>query len=209
MSKVSWKLIKAGNKREIEKIVEQYYRVAYKVAHWWAKTGKIEESEAIGLANIALMKCVTRCTFDEDRGIQFSTYLGTAVNNEIRMYLRKDRKRKSNVSVSLDQPLPQYGSFCPYENVTYGDSILDEVTLEDSLEDKILFDEAYTVLHEAAEDMTDVELRCLVMLLLGSSVKDISISISKSQNHTRKILHSAQHKLREKHHNINTEKGVV
>ena len=208
MGEVCWDLVRSGNKNEIDKTVEQFYKVAYKIAHWWAKTGKIEESEAIGLANIAIMKCVTRCSYDETRGIKFSTYLGTAVNNEIRMFLRKEKKRTSNICASLDQPLPQYGHFRPHENITYADSILDDKTLEDCLEDKILFDEAYFVLSEASNEMSHAELKCIILSFLGCSIKDISLLIGRSQNHTRKILCSAHDKLREKYNEINYVEGA-
>ena len=72
MPEISWSLVREGNEEEIERLVVKYYKVAYKIAHWWARTGQIEESEAVGLANIAIMKCIYKGSFDETRGIKFS-----------------------------------------------------------------------------------------------------------------------------------------
>ena len=199
---VCWDLVKSGDKDEIEKTVEKYYKVAYKIAHWWARTGQIEESEAVGLANIAIMKCITRGTYDETRGVKFSSYLGSAVHNEIRMFLRKERKVRSHVILSLDQPLllsNHYGlSSDSHEPLTYGDTMLDSKTLEDVMEDTMLFEDAYQTLRETSETMSNVELKCVVMFLIGHSVKDISKSLRFSQSYTRKILGSAQDKLKKK-----------
>jgi RNA polymerase sigma factor (sigma-70 family) len=202
MSEICWDLVKNGDKDEVEKTVEKYYKVGYKIAHWWARTGSIEESEAIGLANIAIMKCITKGSYDETRGVAFSSYLGAAVHNEIRMFLRKERKIRANVALSLDQPLfiqnRHKASEDPYELLTYGDTMLDSMTLEDVMEDKILLEDAHQILVETSNDMSMAELRCIIMYLLGASVKEISNSLKRSQNHSRKILGSAQEKLRAK-----------
>lgn len=206
MPEISWSLVREGNEEEIERLVVKYYKVAYKIAHWWARTGQIEESEAVGLANIAIMKCIYKGSFDETREIKFSSYLGSAVHNEIRMFLRKERKNRDNVSFSLDQPLAVKGghrsgrnrtSKDSLDSLTYGDAVLDTITLEDSMEDTFLYEDAHDVLVEAADEMSQQELRCVILYLLGLSIRQTSSSLGRSQNHTRKVLASAMTKLKD------------
>ncbi len=162
---ICWDKIRAKDKQEIEKAVKKYYKVGYIVAHRWAKTGKIEESEALGLSHIALMKCLNKATYDETRNIKFSSYFGNAVHNEIKMYLRKDKKRQSILSsCSLDQLLP---TSTDDENLTYGDLLVDSFSVEEQLEDQFLLEEANQILKEAAKDMTITELKCLFLYLEG------------------------------------------
>ncbi len=190
-----WDLAKDGDPVEVERIVEKYYRVAYKIAHWWAKSGKIEESEALGLANIAIMKCINKGTYDESRGVKFSSYLGSAVHNEIRMFLRKDRKMKERTCFSLDQPLMNADG--DTDSITYGDTMTNDITLEDEFNDKYMLEDALEILHDASDEMTDVEIHCINLHLNGLSIKEISGRLGFSQSYIRKVFISFQDKLKE------------
>ena len=202
MSEVCWELARQGDQDQIDLIVHKYYKVGYKIAHKWARSGQIEESEAIGLANIAIMKCIKKGTFDETRGIKFTSYLGTAVHNEIRMFLRKERRVRDRNSFSLDQPFlsdvfanSRNGSFT--ENLTYSDIMVDPVTIESQLEDQFLLEDALQILDITIEHLTELELKCLSLYLSGLTIKELSIEINYSPNYTRKVLNSAQDKLKE------------
>ncbi len=204
MSEICWESARKGDKDEIDKIVTTYYKVAYKIAHSWANTGQIEASEAVGLSNIAIMKCITKGTYDETRGIKFSSYLGSAVHNEIRMFLRKDRRIRDRNIMSLDQDStadrtrPSGGSMS-VDNLTVRDSLLMTESLEDSLEDQYLLEEALQVLDATIDHLSSIELKCLSLHLSGLSVKEISKEVGFSQSYSRKILNIAQEKLREQH----------
>ena len=191
-----WNKAKDGDKEEIRLIVEKYYKVAYKIAHWWAKTGRIEDSEAIGLSNIALMKCIRKGYYDPERHIKFTSYLGSAVHNEIRMFLRKERKERGRISFSLDEPLVTVDNDGE-QITTYGEVLQDGCTFEQMLEDKFEFEDAYVNLHEVSEYLTEAELTCLILHLIGTPMKEISRNLDYSQSYSRKILSSAQRKLKE------------
>lgn len=202
MTEVCWELARQGDQDQIELIVHKYYKVGYKIAHKWARTGQIEESEAVGLANIAIMKCITKGTFDETRGIKFTSYLGTAVHNEIRMFLRKERRIRDRNSFSLDQPLAadrthngKNGS--TVEHLSYADIMVDPITIESQLEDQFLLEDALQVLDCTIDNLTDLELKCLSLSLSGLTIKELSFEINYSPNYTRKVLNSAQDKLKE------------
>ena len=191
----NWELAQQGDLAEIERIVEKYYKVAYKIAHWWAKSGQIEDSEAIGLANIAIMKCIRKGTYDETRGIKFTSYLASAVNNEIRMFLRKERRIRDKINKSLDQPL-QSNELDYLGNLTYGDTIADPDTLESLFEEECLVKEAITALQIVTEDMPHFDRICLSLHLKGYSVKKISQQLGYPQGKVRSSVGSTRHKLR-------------
>ena len=203
MSEVCWDLARQGDQDQIDLIVHKYYKVGYKIAHKWARSGQIEESEAVGLANIAIMKCIKKGTFDETRGIKFTSYLGTAVHNEIRMFLRKERRIRDRNCFSLDQPLTadrnsngRNGHFV--ENLTYADIMVDPITVESQLEDQFLIEDALQVLDSIIEELTDLELRCLSLSLSGLTIKELSNELNYSPNYVRKVLNVVQDKLKEK-----------
>jgi len=219
MSEVCWELARQGDKDEIDRIVTKYYKVGYKIAHKWARTGQIEESEAVGLANIAIMKCVTKGTFDETRGIKFTSYLGTAVHNEIRMFLRKERRNRQRSAFSLDQPMSvdvqgfgrNNGSGgSPTEDLDYASTIEDiGSSVEDCLEDQFLLEDAIQILDETICYLTDLEIKCLSLHLSGKPIKELSLEIGYSPNYTRKVLYSAQEKLKEQKRIRDEEEGEL
>ncbi len=201
---ICWDAVRRGDKTERDNAVEKYYLVAYKIAHWWARSGQIEESEAIGLANIAIMKCITKGTFDENRNINFSTYLGSAVHNEIRMFLRKERKHREKNRFSLDQTVQKSELTSVFDMtdrnlpsmMTYGSLISDVMSVEDQVEESFLVGDSLKVFKEASKTMTDNELRCISFHLSGYSIRNISTIMKLSQSYTRKLLGSAQQKLK-------------
>ena len=196
MQAVCFKEAKAGNCIEIEKIVTQYYKVAYKIAHNWARSGLIDESEALSLANIAIMKCIRNGSYDPGRETKFTSYLGSAVHNEIRMHLRKERRRRKRISFSFDEVL-ETDNVKGEEPLFYGDALIDTLSLEEQLQDKFLLEEAVTALKDAKPNMKPVELKCFLLHLQGLNVREISEEVEFSQSYTRKILYSAQDKIKD------------
>ena len=86
----AFELAKQGDEHSIKLLVEQYYRLAYSIAYEWIRKGAIPKDEGISEANLALMNCI-RGNFDPGKG-DFTSYLVRAVNNQIRMYLRRKKR---------------------------------------------------------------------------------------------------------------------
>lgn len=187
---ICWSKVRAGDKEEIEKAVKRHYKIGYKIAHKWAKNGHIEESEALGLSHIALMKCIDKGTYDETKNITFSAYFGMAVHNEIRMFLRKEKVRKNRASYSLDQIMNVED-----ENLTYGDLMLSTDTVEDQLEEKYILEDAYEILKMAVEAMTVLELQCFLLYLEGNTPKSISKEKDIPESLSKSLIDSAHIKL--------------
>lgn len=190
-----WKGAKCGNVDEIDKIVKQYYRLAFKIAHKWVGTKKIEHDEAISLSLLALMKCI-HGNFNPERG-EFTAYLGAAVDNEIRMFLRTESK---------------HSRVCSYDAYVFLDNDGNEVTWlevlesdlpgpDERLDEEESLQEAFEILILAAQQMSEKEWACFSLAVLQNlTYAEISAEVGISISYTSKLLRSARKKLAiEKH----------
>ena len=192
---------KNGDEEMIDQLVRLYYKAAYKIAHRWAKSGKIEESEALSLANIAIMKCVRNGNYDETKKTKYVTYLCTAVHNEIRMFLRKEKRYRKKILYSIDEPVisehDHFGDGMDYANAS---EMASPGTVEEEVEERMTLEEAVSVLNEAEKYMTRPERIALIMHLNGRSVRDISKKLDCSDTYSRSSLNKAKEKLKEFSH---------
>ena len=89
------KKYKDGDKNARDVIILHHTRFTLSIAKRFINTGYcVEDLFSIGL--IGLIKAVD--TFDIEKGIQFLTYALCCVNNEIIMFLRKNKKHQNNFS---------------------------------------------------------------------------------------------------------------
>lgn len=89
------KKYKDGDKNARDIIILHHTRFTLSIAKRFINTGYcVEDLFSIGL--IGLIKAVD--TFDIEKGIQFLTYALCCVNNEIIMFLRKNKKHQNNFS---------------------------------------------------------------------------------------------------------------
>ncbi len=81
-------------------LIERNLRLVVYIAKKFENAG-INVEDLISIGTIGLIKAVN--TFKIDKNIKLATYASRCIENEILMYLRRDVKRKSEVS--LDEPL--------------------------------------------------------------------------------------------------------
>ena len=94
-----------NNGKEAKKIlVERNLRLVVYIAKKFENTG-IGIEDLISIGTIGLMKGVN--TFNTDKKIKLATYASRCIENEILMYLRRNNKIRSEVSI--DEPLNQDG----------------------------------------------------------------------------------------------------
>lgn len=87
--------------QDFKKIANENIGLAYSLSNKWYKILKsqgIEFDDILSLAFIGLMKAAR--TFEKERGNTFSTYGCACIENEIKMYLRKENNRRS-ISINL------------------------------------------------------------------------------------------------------------
>lgn len=90
----------AGSQEARAVLIERNLRLVVYIAKKFENAG-INVEDLISIGTIGLIKAVN--TFKIDKNIKLATYASRCIENEILMYLRRDVKRKSEVS--LDEPL--------------------------------------------------------------------------------------------------------
>lgn len=182
-----WKEAKEGNEKEIERIVVQYYKLAFKMAYGWINQKKISLDEGLSLASLALMKCIRSGRYDLKKG-KFSTYLGKAVDNEIRMFLRKQNRYNNIIEVSIDEEIPSLEG-----TVTRGECI--GVEEDYGLVEDLLV--AHSILDSAKGRMSEIESACMDMWLTGISQTEVAEELSMSKSYVNRLIRQGRRKIEE------------
>ena len=89
-----------GNMEARAVLIERNLRLVVYIAKKFENAG-VNVEDLISIGTIGLIKAVN--TFKTDKNIKLATYASRCIENEILMYLRRDVKRKSEVS--FDEPL--------------------------------------------------------------------------------------------------------
>ncbi len=92
--------LKEGDEDVKELLIKHNLRLVVYIARKFTNTG-IDIEDLISIGTIGLIKAVH--TFDVDKNIKLATYASRCIENEILMYLRKNNKKRSEIS--FDDPL--------------------------------------------------------------------------------------------------------
>lgn len=92
--------LRGGDEAVRQTLIERNLRLVVYIARKFESSG-INVEDLVSIGSIGLIKAVN--TFDPNRGIKLATYASKCIQNEILMFLRRNNKRKSEVS--LDEPL--------------------------------------------------------------------------------------------------------
>lgn len=94
------KKLPTGDKAARSLLIERNLRLVVYIARKFENTG-INIEDLISIGTIGLIKAVN--TFNPEKKIKLATYASRCIENEILMYLRRNNKTRSEVS--LDEPL--------------------------------------------------------------------------------------------------------
>ncbi len=94
------KMCQEGCQDSRNKLIEHNIRLVVYIARKFDNTG-INIEDLISIGTIGLIKAVN--TYKMDKNIKLATYASRCIENEILMYLRKNNKIRSEVSI--DEPL--------------------------------------------------------------------------------------------------------
>lgn len=81
-------------------LIERNLRLVVYIAGKFDNSG-VNIEDLISIGSIGLIKAVN--TFDPDKNIKLATYASRCIENEILMYLRRNNRTRSNISI--DEPL--------------------------------------------------------------------------------------------------------
>lgn len=148
-----FELYRLGDKEAYRILIERNLRLVVFIAKKYESTN-IEIDDLYSIGNIGLIKAVS--TFDLSKNFSFATYASRCIENEILMFLRKNKHILVN-DISLDAPvLISVGedNYClyevipsderveefAYERIETRNELIDAIRILDELERRVIFE---------------------------------------------------------------------
>lgn len=170
-----------GNKEAKEKLIEHNLRLVVFLAKKYENTG-IDLEDLVSIGSIGLIKGIN--TFSKEKNIKLATYISRCIDNEILMYLRKNKKIKQEVSI--DQPLSYDvdGNELHLEDIIGTDKDLISKNIEEENDKKLMLKEILNL------KPRDREIMVLRYGLLGNdefTQKEVAEKLGISQSYISRI----------------------
>lgn len=127
-----------GDEEAKNKLIEHNLRLVVFLAKKYENTG-VDLEDLVSIGTIGLIKGVN--TYKLDKNIKLATYASRCIDNEILMFLRKNKKRRTEVSFEDSLSYDAEGNELHLEDILGTD--IDIVTrgLEEETEKKLLYQE--------------------------------------------------------------------
>ncbi|MBQ9072738.1 MAG: RNA polymerase sporulation sigma factor SigK [Bacilli bacterium] len=171
----------AGDEFARNKLIEHNLRLVVFLSKKYENTG-VDLEDLVSIGTIGLIKGVN--TYKLDKNIKLATYASRCIDNEILMFLRKNKRRRSEVSFEDSLSYDSEGNELHLEDIL---GTADDVVtrpLEEEIEKKILYQEL-TKLNER-----DREIMIMRYGLLGKkemTQKEVAEELGISQSYISRI----------------------
>ena len=127
------------NDREAkQKLIEHNLRLVVFLAKKYENTG-VDLEDLVSIGTIGLIKGIN--TFNSDKNIKLATYASRCIDNEILMFLRKNKRRRTEVSFEDSLSYDAEGNELHLEDVLGTDEDIVTRGLEEEIEKKLLYQE--------------------------------------------------------------------
>lgn len=171
----------AGDENARNKLIEHNLRLVVFLSKKYENTG-VDLEDLVSIGTIGLIKGVN--TYKLDKNIKLATYASRCIDNEILMFLRKNKRRKGEVSFEDSLSYDSEGNELKLEDILGTDS--DTVTrgLEEEVERKILYQELKKL------NGRDKEIMVMRYGLLGAkelTQKEVAEKLGISQSYISRI----------------------
>ena len=127
-----------GDNFSRDKLIEHNLRLVVFLAKKYENTG-VDLEDLVSIGTIGLMKGIK--TFSMDKNIKLATYASRCIDNEILMFLRKNKKVKTEISFDESLSFDADGNELHLEDILGTDADLVTKPLEDELNKKLMLDE--------------------------------------------------------------------
>ena len=131
-------LSKEEEEETLDKLIEHNLRLVVFLAKKYENTN-IDLEDLVSIGTIGLIKGIN--TYKMGKNIKLATYASRCIDNEILMFLRKNKKRKTEISFEDSLSYDADGNELHLEDVLGTDSDIVTKELEDKIERKILIEE--------------------------------------------------------------------
>lgn len=170
-----------GDLKAKDILIEHNLRLVVFLAKKYENTG-IDLEDLVSIGTIGLIKGIN--TFSKSKNIKLATYASRCIDNEILMYLRKNKKIKSEVSIDASLSLDGEGNELHLEDVlgTAPDIVSKEI--EEEAEKKIMMNE---ILHLKPRDRDIMILRYGLLNNKELTQKEVAEKLGISQSYISRI----------------------
>ena len=120
------------------KLIEHNLRLVVFLSKKYDNTG-LDLEDLVSIGTIGLIKGVN--TYKLDKNIKLATYVSRCIDNEILMFLRKNKKRKSEVSFEDSLSYDAEGNELHLEDILGTDKNIITKKIEDKELEKLLYEE--------------------------------------------------------------------
>ena len=171
-------------------LVEDNMKLAYYIAHRFDNVGYGEKEELCNYALYGLVRAAKG--FDPAKGFNFSTYATRCIENEILMYLRRERRHIQNVSMHA----ALVTSATDGTELSYADTLMDERDYYEEVDNTILLQDIL----KRIEDESSLGRDNLILkyhYVDGMSQFKIADKVGLAQSYVSRILKKAVNKLGE------------
>lgn len=127
-----------GDVEARNKLIVHNLRLVVFLAKKYENT-KVDLEDLVSIGTIGLIKGVN--TYKLDKNIKLATYASRCIDNEILMYLRKTKKKRTEVSFEDSLSFDSEGNELHLEDVLGTDSDIVTKSLDDELDKKMLYEE--------------------------------------------------------------------
>ena len=171
----------AGDEFARNKLIEHNLRLVVFLAKKYENTG-VDLEDLVSIGTIGLIKGVN--TYKLDKNIKLATYASRCIDNEILMFLRKNKRRRGEVSFEDSLSYDSEGNELHLEDILGTADDIVTRPLEEEIEKKILYQELTKLNNRDKEIMT---LRYGLFGKKEMTQKEVASSLGISQSYISRI----------------------
>ena len=175
------KLKDEGSLEAKEKLIEHNLRLVVFLSKKYENTN-IDLEDLVSIGSIGLIKAIN--TFSSNKNIKLATYASRCIDNEILMFLRKNKKIKSEVSIDQALTLDTEGNELHLEDIIGTDKDIISKEIEGEYDKQVMLKEILSL------KPRDREIMILRYGLLGNdefTQKEVAEKLGISQSYISRI----------------------
>lgn len=170
-----------GDLKAKDILIEHNLRLVVFLAKKYENTG-VDLEDLVSIGTIGLIKGIN--TFSRDKNIKLATYASRCIDNEILMYLRKNKKIKTEVSIDASLSLDGEGNELHLEDVLGTDPDIVTRGIEEETERNLMINE---VMRLRPRDRDIMILRYGLMGQEELTQKEVAEKLGISQSYISRI----------------------
>ncbi len=170
-----------GDLHARDKLIEHNLRLVVFLAKKYENTG-VDLEDLVSIGTIGLIKAIN--TYSMDKNIKLATYASRCIDNEILMYLRKNKRSNNEISLEDSLSYDAEGNELRLEDVVGTDPDIVTKNIEEKNDKKIMMEEIEKL---NKRDKEIIELRYGLNKKKEMTQKDVANLLGISQSYISRI----------------------